>query len=149
MFEILPGRIALLSFPYFTVLCKRNANEIWYFSFFVLAKIRRNFTTKFRQSAREFSWSQTKFPCYLSEISFCRIFVGEKIRTREISPGQRFALAIFPVKNIVRFCDYLELICIWKFTKWLFSGYISVSICCIFENVTSQQFSFGQELPSK
>ena len=42
-----------------TVLCKRNANEIRCFSFFVLAKIRRNFATNFRQSAREFSWSQT------------------------------------------------------------------------------------------
>ena len=57
-----------------TVLCKRNANEIRCFSFFVLAKIRRNFATNFRQSAREFSLSQTKFRCYLGEISFWRKF---------------------------------------------------------------------------
>ena len=57
-----------------TVLCKRNAKEIRCLSFFVLAKIRRNFTTKFRQSAREFSLSQTKFRCYLGEISFWRKF---------------------------------------------------------------------------
>jgi len=60
-----------------------------------------------------------------------------------------FLFIILPVKNIVRFCDYLELICMWKGTKLLFSGYISVRVCCIFENVTSQQFLFGQELPSK
>ena len=39
------------SFSARTVLCKRNATEIRCFSFFVLAKIRRNFGTKFRQSA--------------------------------------------------------------------------------------------------
>ena len=102
-----------------TVLCKRNANEIRCFSFFVLAKIGRNFATKFRQSAREFSSSQTKFCCHLNEISNplkwnfvlpkfrrsenlqVRNFAIAKIRTREISPGRKFAAAKFPQSEIL------------------------------------------------
>ena len=83
-----------------TVLCKRNANEIRCFSFFVLAKTRRNFARKFRPSARELSLSQTKFRCHLGEISFRRNFVRAKIRTREISPGRKFALTKFPQSKI-------------------------------------------------
>ena len=45
--------------------CKRNSG---FFSFFVLAKIRRNFAAKFRQSALEFSSNQTKFHCHLGKI---------------------------------------------------------------------------------
>ena len=41
--------------------CKGNSE------FFVLCS--RENSTKFRQSAREFSWSQTKFRCHLGEIS--------------------------------------------------------------------------------
>ena len=68
MLNILTKKIdsnfAILLQTVITVLCKRNANEIRRFSFFVLAKIRRNFVAKFRQSAREFSSSQTKFRCH-------------------------------------------------------------------------------------
>ena len=73
--ELLKYRVAVLlivSFDrrpeannYSTVQKKCKGNSV----FFVLAKIRRNFATKFRQSAREFSWSQTKFRCHLGEIS--------------------------------------------------------------------------------
>ena len=78
-----------------TVLCKRNANEIRCFSFFALAKIRRHFATKFRQSAREFSSSQTKFCCHLSEIShpLKRNFVFPKFRRSENSQVRNFARA--------------------------------------------------------
>ena len=104
----------------YTVLCKRNANEILGFSFFVLAKIRRNFATKFRQSAREFSSSQTKIRCHLGEISHplkrnsfvlpklrrcensqLRNFAIVKIRAREISAGRKFAAAKFPQSEIL------------------------------------------------
>ena len=79
----------------YTVLCKRNANEIRCFSFFVLAKIRRNFATNFRQSAREFSLSQTKFRRYLGEIShqLKRNFVLPKFRDSENSLQRNFAIA--------------------------------------------------------
>ena len=75
-----------------TVLCKRNANEIRCFSFFVLAKIRRNFATRFRQSAREFSSSQTKFRCQ-SWRSFAS--TEAKFRFAEISSERKFATAKF------------------------------------------------------
>ena len=80
-----------------TVLCKRNANEIRCFSLFDLAKIRRNFATKFRQSAREFSSSQTKFLCHLGEIShpLKRNFAIAKIRARENSQLRNFHKAKF------------------------------------------------------
>ena len=86
--ELYTFLLALLGFITYTVLCKRNANEIRCFSFFVLAKIRRNFVTNFRQSAREFSLSQTKFRRYLDEIShqLKRNFGIAKIRSSEISP---------------------------------------------------------------
>ena len=64
-----------------TVLCKRNANEIRCFSFFVLAKTRRNFATKFRPSARE------------RKRNFDVILV--KFRFAEISSERKFALAKF------------------------------------------------------
>ena len=77
--------------------CKRNANEIRCFSFFVLAKIRRNFATTFRQSAREFSSSQTKFRCHLGEISYPlkRNFVLPKFRRSENSQLRNFHKAKF------------------------------------------------------
>ena len=80
-----------------TVLCKRNANKIRCFSFFVLAKIRRNFGTKFRQSARKFSFSQTKFRCYLGKIShpLKRKFMPVKFRQGENSHWQYFHKAKF------------------------------------------------------
>ena len=86
-----------------TVLCKRNANKILCFSFFVLAKIRQNFATKFRQSAREVSSSQTNFRCHLGEIShpLRRNFVGAKIRNCEISQARKFAAARFPQSGIL------------------------------------------------
>ena len=80
-----------------TVLCKRNANEIRCFSFFVLAKIRRNFAPKFRQSARKFSLGQTKFHCYLGEIShpLKRKFMPAKFRQGENSHWRYFHKAKF------------------------------------------------------
>ena len=51
---------------------------------------------KFHQSASEFLLSQTKFRCYLGKTShpLKQNFVFDaKIRTREILPGPKFALA--------------------------------------------------------
>ena len=81
-------------------------------------EMQTNFATNFRQSASEFSLSQTKFRRYLGEISHPlkrnfflpkfphdenshpQNFAIAKIRTREISPGRKFALAIFPQSEI-------------------------------------------------
>ena len=85
-----------------TVLCKRSANEIRCFSFFVLAKNRRNFATKFRQRASQFSSRQTKFRCHLGEISnpLKRNFVLPKFRRSENSQLRNFAIAKIRIREI-------------------------------------------------
>ena len=67
--------------------CKRNS------VFFVLCSGENS--TKFRQSAREFFSSQTKFRCHLGEIShpLKRNFVLPKFRNSENSHSQNFARA--------------------------------------------------------
>ena len=66
-----------------TILCKRNSNEIRCPSFFVLAKIQRNFATKFRQSAREVVESN-EIRCHLGESSQLRKFALVKFPQSEI-----------------------------------------------------------------
>ena len=85
-----------------TVLCKRNANEIRCFSFFVLAKIRRNFVkalANFFRIKRNFASTEAKFR--RSENSQLWDFAIAKIRTRKISPGRKFAAAKFPQSEIL------------------------------------------------
>ena len=97
--ELLKYRVAVLlmiSFDrrpeannYSTVQKKCKGNSVS----FVLSS--RENSTKFRQSAREFSWSQTKFRCHLGEISdpLKRIFVLSKFLRGENSQLQNFAIA--------------------------------------------------------
>jgi len=91
-----------------TVLCKRNANEIRCFSFFVPAKFDeispRNFVkalANFCRVKRNFPVISAKFRIHWSEISFCRNFAIAKIRTRKISTGRKFAAAKFPQSEIL------------------------------------------------
>ena len=77
-----------------TVLCKRNANEIRCFSFFVLAKIRRNFVkalANFFRIKRNFASTEAKFR--FAEISPERKFATVKFRNSENSHSQNFARA--------------------------------------------------------
>ena len=71
----------IVLWSYGTVLCKRIANEIRCFSFFALAKIRRNFAKRWRILVES------------NEIShpLKRNFVGAKIRNCEISQSRNFA----------------------------------------------------------
>ena len=79
-----------------TVLCKRNANEIRCFSFFVLAKIGRNFVkalANFRRVKRNFAVILAKFRIHWSEISSERKFASAKFRNSENSHSRNFATA--------------------------------------------------------
>ena len=124
--------------------CKRNS----VFSFFVLTKIRRNFATNFRQSAREFSLSQTKFRRYIGEIShqlkrnfvlpkfrdsensLQRNFAIAKIRTSEISPWRKFVPAKFREGENSHWRYFHKAKFRWKWKPVVMKTLVDCCVCC-------------------
>ena len=104
---------------------QKKCRRIRCFSFFVLAKIRRNFATNFRRVKRNFAVIFAKFRIHWSEISFCRNFVGAKIRNCEISTKRKFAVAKFRQRENLQLRNFHKAKFCWQWRRVVMKTFCS------------------------